>query len=120
MGIPVLCSYSKMLFQEHFEVDPNLALNIGEKVVLDTRRGLEVGRVAAAPGTTKLRREEAMAGKLVRKAAGEAGIAQADLYPHVSLGMSFLYSYNVTQHRRLTTNNVPGIGPVMGATCRTP
>ena len=49
----------------------------------------------------------------VLKAAGEQGLAQSDLYPHVSLGASLLYSYNLTQYRRGTADNVPGIGPVI-------
>lgn len=49
----------------------------------------------------------------VLKAAGEQGLAQSDLYPHVALGASLLYSYNLTQYRRGTADSVPGIGPVI-------
>jgi outer membrane protein TolC len=63
----------------------------------------------------RVRPDLQLAEAAVRKAAGEAGIAQADLYPHISLGMSFLYSYNITQRRRasIVNNRVPGIGPVI-------
>ncbi|MCS4510492.1 TolC family protein [Xylophilus ampelinus] len=49
----------------------------------------------------------------VLKAAGEQGLAQSDLYPHLALGASLLYSYNLTQYRRNTADNVPGIGPAI-------
>lgn len=67
--MPVLCTYSKMLLQEHFDVDSRLNLRAGELVVLRTRRGVEVGKVSAEPGTTRMRRDENTAGKVVRRAA---------------------------------------------------
>ncbi|WP_233168367.1 TolC family protein [Xylophilus sp. ASV27] len=54
---------------------------------------------------------EAEAGVL--KAAGESGLARAELYPRLSLGVSLLYAYNVTQNRRGSTDRVPGIGPII-------
>ncbi|MCA8940617.1 MAG: hypothetical protein KDB07_12445, partial [Planctomycetes bacterium] len=71
MSGPVLCSYSKMLLQEHFDVYDVDGLRIGDEVVLETRRGLEFGRVVAEPGATRLRRNEATAGKVLRRAAME-------------------------------------------------
>ncbi|MCK6439407.1 MAG: hypothetical protein L6Q71_04320 [Planctomycetes bacterium] len=71
MALPVLCTYSRMLLQEHFDAPNDMALKPGDNVVISTRRGTEVGRVAAQPGTTELRRDEAVAGKVLRKAAPE-------------------------------------------------
>jgi len=56
-----------MLLQEHFDVDSRLNLRPGELVVLRTRRGVEVGKVSAEPGTTRMRRDENTAGKVVRR-----------------------------------------------------
>ncbi|QHI99586.1 efflux transporter outer membrane subunit [Xylophilus rhododendri] len=47
----------------------------------------------------------------VLQAAGEAGVAQAELYPRVSFGASFLYAFNITQNRRTSSNQVPAVGP---------
>lgn len=48
----------------------------------------------------------------VLKTAAALGSATAALYPRVTLGASFLYSYNLTQHRpRSTVDDVPAIGP---------
>lgn len=66
--MPVLCTYSKMLLQEHFDVDSRLNLAVGELVVIRTRRGVEVGKISAEPGTTRMRREEATAGRVLRRA----------------------------------------------------
>lgn len=71
MGIPVLCSYSKMLFQEHFDVQSDMEVKVGDRVILSTRRGMEVGRVVAPPGTTKLKRTEGVAGNVLRRATRE-------------------------------------------------
>lgn len=71
MARPVLCTYSKMLFQEHFDFDSNLDLQVGDAVVLNTRRGVEVGRIAAEPGTTRLRRDQSVAGRVLRRASKE-------------------------------------------------
>lgn len=48
-------------------------------------------------------------------AAGELGIAKAELYPRVSLGSAFLYSANVTQNTDLDAaiHSTPGIGPTI-------
>lgn len=48
----------------------------------------------------------------VLKASAALGNATAALYPRVTLGASFLYSYNLTQHRpRSTVDDIPAIGP---------
>ncbi|XAH24679.1 efflux transporter outer membrane subunit [Xylophilus sp. GW821-FHT01B05] len=49
----------------------------------------------------------------VLKAAGEMGMAQAELYPRLSLGASYLYSYNLTQNRRSSSDRIQGIGPII-------
>lgn len=48
----------------------------------------------------------------VVKTAAALGSATAALYPRVTLGASFLYAYNLTQHRpRSTVDDVPALGP---------
>ena len=48
----------------------------------------------------------------VLKAAGELGVANAELYPRISFGASYLYAYNVTQNRRTSgSDRVPAFGP---------
>lgn len=50
----------------------------------------------------------------VLKTAAGLGSATAALYPRVTLGASFLYAYNLTQHRpRSTVDDVPAIGPAI-------
>ncbi|MES2184456.1 MAG: TolC family protein [Pseudomonadota bacterium] len=50
----------------------------------------------------------------VLDAAGQFGIARAELYPHVSIGASYLYAYNLTQNRRGgPTDRIPVIGPLI-------
>jgi NodT family efflux transporter outer membrane factor (OMF) lipoprotein len=48
----------------------------------------------------------------VLKSAGELGLARAELYPRLTLGASYIYSYNLTQNRgRRFTDNLPVVGP---------
>ncbi len=47
------------------------------------------------------------------EATGELGVAKARLYPHVALGISYLFAYNVTQHENVGFNGVPMIGPMI-------
>ena len=49
----------------------------------------------------------------VLKAAGELGVANAELYPRISFGASYLYAYNITQNRRTSigAGQVPAFGP---------
>ena len=49
----------------------------------------------------------------VMEAAGDLGLARSALYPRIVLGASLLFAYNVTQNRRVQSNNVPGFGPVI-------
>ncbi len=49
----------------------------------------------------------------VLKATGELGSATAELYPRIVLGASLLYSHNLTQNRRTSTDNVPALGPLI-------
>ncbi|WP_076591669.1 efflux transporter outer membrane subunit [Herminiimonas arsenitoxidans] len=49
----------------------------------------------------------------VLQAVGELGIAKSALYPRIAIGASYLYSYNVTQNRRVTESGVPTIGPLI-------
>ena len=49
----------------------------------------------------------------VLRAAGELGIARADLYPKLSLGASLLYAYNITKSIGTRTDHLPAIGPTI-------
>ncbi|MGH8189905.1 MAG: efflux transporter outer membrane subunit [Rhodanobacteraceae bacterium] len=50
----------------------------------------------------------------VLKAAGELGIAKADLYPHLALGSSLTFAALVQGHKRLgDVNNTFAIGPII-------
>lgn len=49
----------------------------------------------------------------VLKATADLGLARADLYPRVSLGLEFLYSHNLTQNSRRNTDIVHGFGPTV-------
>lgn len=50
----------------------------------------------------------------VLQAAGELGVAKAELYPRISLGASYLYAFNITQNRRSSkTDQVPAFGPLI-------
>ncbi|MEQ6434772.1 efflux transporter outer membrane subunit [Comamonas sp. w2-DMI] len=47
----------------------------------------------------------------VERAAADAGIAHAALYPRLTLTGSILYSYNLTQNFRTTSDYMPVFGP---------
>ena len=49
----------------------------------------------------------------VRKAGAALGLARSELYPRISIAGSLLYSYNITQNRRTTSDDMPAIGPVI-------
>ena len=50
----------------------------------------------------------------VLEAAGELGMARAELYPRVAIGASYLYAFNLTQNRRTSsTNRLPAICPLI-------
>ena len=46
-------------------------------------------------------------------ATGALGVAKARLYPHVALGVSYLFAYNVTQQENVGFNGIPMIGPII-------
>lgn len=49
----------------------------------------------------------------VEQAAAELGLARSALYPRFQLVGSLLYSYNLTQNRRTTSEHMPLIGPLI-------
>ncbi len=49
----------------------------------------------------------------VQRAAAAVGLSNSALYPRFALGGSLLYSYNLTQNRRSSSNHVPTLGPVI-------
>ena len=60
----------------------------------------------------RCRPEIRMAAAKVLEAGAELGLARADLYPHLTLGASLLFSYNLSQRDSIsTTQLIPFIGP---------
>ncbi|WP_325343057.1 TolC family protein [Xylophilus sp.] len=49
----------------------------------------------------------------VERAAAALGISRSELYPRLALSGRLLYSYNLTQNRRNSTENQPALGPVI-------
>lgn len=49
----------------------------------------------------------------VLRAAGAAGVARADRFPHVALGGSLVWSTNLTTHRRTNDNALASFGPII-------
>lgn len=53
----------------------------------------------------------------VLKAAGELGIARADMFPHIALGASLFYSINTSSSLKFNANDrlnaVPAFGPII-------
>lgn len=49
----------------------------------------------------------------VQRAAAAAGLSNSALYPRFALSGSLLYSFNLTQNRRSSSNHVPMLGPVI-------
>lgn len=49
----------------------------------------------------------------VLAAAGDAGVARADLYPRIGLGGSLVWSTNLTTHRRTSDNALASAGPMI-------
>lgn len=47
----------------------------------------------------------------VEQAAAEVGVARSALYPRLALGGSLLFSYNLTQNYRTTSDAMPMFGP---------
>lgn len=70
--------------------------------------------IAALPADLlRTRPDVRQAEAAVLKAAGEAGLARAELYPRIALGGSYLYARNLTQNRRYLTDQIPVIGPLI-------
>ncbi|WP_082190334.1 TolC family protein [Frateuria defendens] len=61
----------------------------------------------------RTRPEIAQAEARVLRAAGEAGLAHAALYPSLALGGSIMWSNNIASHRRTHTNAIPSFGPLI-------
>ncbi|QIL82656.1 TolC family protein [Diaphorobacter sp. HDW4A] len=49
----------------------------------------------------------------VQRAAGALGLSRSALYPRFALSGSLLYSYNLTQNLRTTSNQMPLVGPII-------
>ncbi|MGO3868691.1 MAG: efflux transporter outer membrane subunit [Alcaligenes sp.] len=61
----------------------------------------------------RIRPDISMAQAEVLQAAAQLGVARSALYPRLRLGGSILYSYNITQNMRTSTDSVPSIGPML-------
>ncbi|WP_370678542.1 TolC family protein [Comamonas sp. GB3 AK4-5] len=70
-----------------------------------------LGLTALPADLLRTRPDLQMAQAAVERAAADAGLAQAALYPRVVLMGSLLYSYNLTQNFRTTSDNSPTFGP---------
>lgn len=76
---------------------------------------LDALRIATAPADLLRTRPEIRRAELsILKAAGELGIAQADLYPRLALGGSLTYASRVVGHSRLAeTDSIVTAGPLI-------
>jgi outer membrane protein TolC len=76
---------------------------------------LDAFAVASAPADLlRTRPEIRRAELLILKAAGELGIARADLYPRLALGGSLTYASRVVGHTRLAdTDSIVTLGPLI-------
>lgn len=70
-----------------------------------------LGLTALPADMLRTRPDIQIAQAAVERAAAEAGMARAALYPRVVLAGSLLYSYNITQNFRTTSDNSPTFGP---------
>ncbi|MDQ6646197.1 MAG: TolC family protein [Pseudomonadota bacterium] len=61
----------------------------------------------------RTRPEIARAQADVLSAAGDAGMARADMYPSVGIGGSIVWSTNLTTHRRTNDNAIASAGPIL-------
>lgn len=75
----------------------------------------QLGQIAVAQlpsDLLRVRPDVRMAEAAVLEAAGELGVAKAELYPRISFGASYLYAFNITQNRRSSkTDQIPALGP---------
>jgi NodT family efflux transporter outer membrane factor (OMF) lipoprotein len=76
---------------------------------------LTIAPVRAVPADLlRFRPEIAAAEAAVFQAAGEAGLANADRYPHVALGGSLVWSTDITSHRsRGVSRGLGSVGPII-------
>jgi NodT family efflux transporter outer membrane factor (OMF) lipoprotein len=49
----------------------------------------------------------------VLRAAGEAGMAHAEMFPNIAIGGSLVWSTNLTTHRRTNDNGLGSVGPII-------
>lgn len=49
----------------------------------------------------------------VQQAAGEAGLARAELFPRIAVGANIVWSQNLTHNERAGSDSVVGIGPII-------
>ncbi|HEX7815754.1 TolC family protein [Dyella sp.] len=72
-------------------------------------------QVTQAPGDLLRTRPEINAAEAeVLRAAGEAGLSKADIYPHLGIGTSLQWSANLVRNRRVrTSDGIFSIGPVI-------
>jgi outer membrane protein, multidrug efflux system len=70
---------------------------------------------SAPPDMLRTRPEIAAAEAEVLRAAGEAGIARADVYPHIGLGASLDWSLTILSHHNVfrSGDGIFGVGPVV-------
>lgn len=61
----------------------------------------------------RTRPEIARARADVLSAAGDAGIARADMYPSLGIGGSIIWSTNLTTHRQTNDNAIGSVGPLI-------
>jgi len=61
----------------------------------------------------RTRPEIAQAQAEVLSAAGDAGVARADMFPSVKLGGSIVWSTNITTHRRAHEDAIGSLGPLL-------
>ncbi|HKE49072.1 MAG TPA: efflux transporter outer membrane subunit [Rhodanobacteraceae bacterium] len=80
-----------------------------------TQLRLDAFRIAEAPADLLRTRPDIRRAELsILKAAGELGIAHADLYPRLALGGSLTYSSRIVGHTELAdTDSVVSIGPLI-------
>ncbi|MBP9891513.1 MAG: hypothetical protein KBG84_06365 [Planctomycetes bacterium] len=63
----VLVRYSLLKLHEPFRIPDDLAVKVGDMVVLRTKRGTEMGQVKSLPLERRLKPEESIAGEVLRK-----------------------------------------------------
>lgn len=73
---------------------------------------LDAWRLKQVPADLLRARPDIIRGEAaVLRAAGELGIAKADLYPHIAFGGSLLWSTSEIEQRNTNTNAIASLGP---------